>query len=441
MEVLLGSNDVKGSILKGLREYVKKGGGDPNANFMYRSRHNSGRTYSIDCHVGREKPRELEEALILLVELGTDAERCRVWLHPDFYRDGHTPYVVRSFLIAFFAKNGGSLSFAKLNPLRWRSMDTLAPVFPCLTEIMKDTADHLVWVRLALNHKMDFNKIPDLFIKDLQGVLRILCRYGSLADVDAWTERKARMMSDRGSDYVESPGDTLLVCACRREVFDDATATVVNRFIADVTGTSQDGSTALHAACAVGDLPLALRLIELGADMEARTKDGSTALHFACAGGNLPLALRLIELGADMEARTKDGSTALHAACAVGNLPLALRLIELGADVEARTKLGKTSLYSAVEGGRPEVVQALLLRGCDFNARENGKSALYRLCELGVGGFGRHTIDTTRNKDTFPTPSEVAENELDQARYINVACLLISRDAEICVNDHPGSGL
>ena len=46
---------------------------------------------------------------------------------------------------------------------------------------------------------------------------------------------------------------------------------------------------------------------------------GSTALHWAAARGNLAIATRLLEGGADLTLRDKDGNTALDYARSNGN--------------------------------------------------------------------------------------------------------------------------
>jgi ankyrin repeat protein len=68
---------------------------------------------------------------------------------------------------------------------------------------------------------------------------------------------------------------------------------------------------AIHAASAAGSLPIALLLIEAGADVNAVQQAGYTPLHAAAMTGQIDLAKVLLDRGADPNAKADDGRTAL----------------------------------------------------------------------------------------------------------------------------------
>ena len=68
---------------------------------------------------------------------------------------------------------------------------------------------------------------------------------------------------------------------------------------------------AIHAASAAGSLPVALLLVDAGADVNAVQQAGFTPLHAAAMAGRADLAKLFLERGADPSAKADDGRTAL----------------------------------------------------------------------------------------------------------------------------------
>ncbi|XP_076239634.1 NF-kappa-B inhibitor cactus [Calliopsis andreniformis] len=145
---------------------------------------------------------------------------------------------------------------------------------------------------------------------------------------------------------------------------------------------NDDGQSPLHLAVLTRQPRIVRRLILAGANPALRNFRGNTALHLACATGDLASAKALTDpltpvernyllpgkkipaLPQNLEQRNYDGEMCLHIAAASGQVELVRLLLRLGADLEAREALaGKTALHLAVERGCRSVV-AFLLQEC-----------------------------------------------------------------------------
>lgn len=116
---------------------------------------------------------------------------------------------------------------------------------------------------------------------------------------------------------------------------------------------------------------------------------GMTPLLFAAREGNLEMARRLIEAGADVNRPAANGTAPLVVAITNNHIELAMFLLDQGADPNAADAFYKrTPLYAAVEMRNPdytrdtpapiadrrdpmELIETLLARGANPNARVN----------------------------------------------------------------------
>lgn len=101
----------------------------------------------------------------------------------------------------------------------------------------------------------------------------------------------------------------------------------------------QEQQTPLHIASRLGNVDIAMLLLQHGADVDAATKDSYTPLHIAAKEGQDEVASVLIEHGASPTATTKRGFTPLHLAAKYGNMKVAKLLIQKDAPVDAQGKV------------------------------------------------------------------------------------------------------
>ncbi|ELU04008.1 hypothetical protein CAPTEDRAFT_58961, partial [Capitella teleta] len=98
----------------------------------------------------------------------------------------------------------------------------------------------------------------------------------------------------------------------------------------------ETGSSALHFACAQGNLHMARFLLENDSDVNRRDHSGKSPLHFAFLNvkrQKLLDAFVLLSRGADPNAIDDKGNAPLHYAIQNKQVAIADLLIEFGADV------------------------------------------------------------------------------------------------------------
>ena len=148
---------------------------------------------------------------------------------------------------------------------------------------------------------------------------------------------------------------------------------------------------------AADDAPLALALLERGADAFGTDPDGRAPLHHASRPALLSVLNALLEQGVDPNVRDRAGATPLHAALdgdPNAALPLVKALIARGADPEAAAASGETPLGLALARGATQLEYWLrwngwnlpkrVLRDSDLPAAAGDPDAVARLLELGL---------------------------------------------------------
>ena len=142
---------------------------------------------------------------------------------------------------------------------------------------------------------------------------------------------------------------------------------------------NDDWQSPLHLAVLTHQPLIVRHLILAGADPSLRNFRGNTALHLACASGDLACAKALTDplypmernkltlgqqvpaLPQNLEQRNYNGEMCLHMAAANGHVDLVRLLLRLGADLKAKEGLaGYTALHLAVERECRSVFELLL---------------------------------------------------------------------------------
>jgi ankyrin repeat protein len=116
------------------------------------------------------------------------------------------------------------------------------------------------------------------------------------------------------------------------------------------------GESALMMASLKGNLPVAQRLMALGARVN---KPGWSPLHYAATGGHPRMIELLLQHGAQVNAHSPNDTTPLMMAAQYGTPATLTALLRAGADVNARNQQGLTALNFAQRGERPDAIKIL----------------------------------------------------------------------------------
>ncbi len=231
-------------------------------------------------------------------------------------------------------------------------------------------------------------------------------------------------------------GWTALMAACAAGHLDVATL-LLDRDAKINQGTTDNGWTALMAACAAGHLDVATLLLDRDAKIDqGKTDNGWTALMAACAAGHLDVATLLLDRDAKIDqGKTDNGWTALMAACQEGHLDVATLLLDRDAKIDqGTTDNGWTALMAACAAGHLDVATLLLDRDAKINqgTTDNGATALMAACAAGHLDVATLLLDRDAKINQGTTDNgATALMAACAAGHLDVATLLLDRDAKI----------
>lgn len=130
-----------------------------------------------------------------------------------------------------------------------------------------------------------------------------------------------------------------------------------------MTLTKNPGDAILICVCAIWYLPVALEIVEHGADPNFQYfGDGRSPIYWAVMCANPVLLNALLDHGGNPDLKTwdgYDGITPLHAAANAGRYAEAKILIERGADLTVRDAEGLTPLERARKSNKLDMVELL----------------------------------------------------------------------------------
>jgi ankyrin repeat protein len=203
-------------------------------------------------------------------------------------------------------------------------------------------------------------------------------------------------------------------------------------------------------------LQITRTLLDKGADIEARLQAQQdwqpTALLLAINEGLTPIALFLIERGADVNVQTRhfggDGRnlSALMRAAIDGQTEVVAALLAKGAAVDARNENGNTALIEAAlsETSKPtlQIWRLLLDGGADANATNiKRRTALMIFARQGAqldAGIARQLLDKGARLDAVDETGKSALMYAAQSGHVALARELVDRGASLSLTDGDG---
>jgi ankyrin repeat protein len=137
----------------------------------------------------------------------------------------------------------------------------------------------------------------------------------------------------------------------------------------DVHEVDSEKWTALHSACAQGNVLIVKQLLKYKSQIEAVTDKGHTPIHLAVHSGSVECVQELIRRSANVNVSTyTDKTTPLHMAAEMGYAKTTQMLIQAAADVHALNILQRTPLHCAAISGRSDIALLLLRSGAKLHA-------------------------------------------------------------------------
>jgi ankyrin repeat protein len=175
-----------------------------------------------------------------------------------------------------------------------------------------------------------------------------------------------------------------------------------------IAAVDLNGNSALHHACAEGQLAAARWLLEHGAEVNEAGAKQATPLMHAARIGRVELVELLLGRGARIDARDQEGATALGWASGGADEPKVLAvLLAAGAALNAPDPSGRTPLLLAISARRERNTAALIEAGADLKARaRDGRDALISAIAMKLPALARKLIEKGAPVDGFSSFSE-----------------------------------
>lgn len=159
----------------------------------------------------------------------------------------------------------------------------------------------------------------------------------------------------------------------------DRVDAVWNRFFENVAiraeskplDTKEDMRDIMLGAVVQGNVQQLENILAQGASPDLKDEEGRTALHIVCTMGNQALVPVLCEYGGNIEALDNQENTPLHCASQSGRRGCIQFLLETAANVNAQNNDGDTPMHLAAWNGHLSCVHALYEYGADSNSLNN----------------------------------------------------------------------
>ncbi|WP_418907839.1 ankyrin repeat domain-containing protein [Glutamicibacter endophyticus] len=180
---------------------------------------------------------------------------------------------------------------------------------------------------------------------------------------------------------------TLALAGCTTGSPSPAHSSDATEATATASSSAISATAELRQAVTDSDVAAARQAIARGADLEVRMHNGMTPVIVATKADDTPMALALIEAGADVNAIDDMQDSAFLYAGAEGLDEILAATLAAGADVESVNRYGGTALIPASEHGHVSTVKMLIAAGVPLDHVNNlGWTALHEAIVLGDGG-------------------------------------------------------
>eukprot|EP00072_Mus_musculus_P033040 XP_006500145.1 PREDICTED: uncharacterized protein LOC67575 isoform X1 [Mus musculus] len=237
---------------------------------------------------------------------------------------------------------------------------------------------------------------------------------------DGDTERLQRMISlgkhsvhDR--DFKERTA-LHFACACGQvEV-----VSILLRNNCDIDAADMNFITPLMKAVQNWTYECVCILLKHGADPNRKDKNGNTSLHYAVSEDNQTLAKCLLKYSANMEQKNKDGFTPLLLALKENKIEMAKFLVKMGANIHVFDDMRRNTLLYAIRWDSKDMVNLLLDEGIDFFFRDVFGWTALRYAIEGTSKGSREILMNydemlrRKNKDGIPEYKFFEDKSLDK---------------------------
>ncbi|XP_077373590.1 uncharacterized protein LOC144016389 isoform X2 [Festucalex cinctus] len=170
------------------------------------------------------------------------------------------------------------------------------------------------------------------------------------------------------------------VCQCDMAMLEQLIKNV------DVNQVDKQNRTALHLACACGNVEVVIFLLRNNAQVNLCDNQKKSALIQAVQEKHDTCANILLENKADPNLVDTDGNTALHLASSIPSISTVVLLVKHGANIDAKNLEGMSPLCVAVQGDHIEVAEFLLKNGANVDVFDRYQRSPFMMA-AGKGHF------------------------------------------------------
>jgi ankyrin repeat protein/L-ascorbate metabolism protein UlaG (beta-lactamase superfamily) len=194
---------------------------------------------------------------------------------------------------------------------------------------------------------------------------------------------------------------------------------------ADIDGFDADESTPLHVAALNRHPELVDLLISRGANVNRRDRNGAYALSFAVTGGDSLVVQRVLDAGADLNCLYPNGTRLMHVALSRGLWNLVDRLRARGDDINAANLEGQTPMHWLGYSRDPQRVQRAIARGARVAVADtSGRTPLHNAADRGNFDVARimvengAVVDAADHFGWTPLTAALVGGNVDLVRFL-----------------------